>query len=134
MPVGLITITHRRIGEELVHAACSIFGDAPLATRHITFDPSGRIEDLERAVSDAAEGLDSGDGTIILTDLYGATPSNVACSLAQSRRVRVLSGINLPMVLRVSNYARLDLAELVERARQGARAGIVECGAPPPDG
>ena len=68
--------------------------------------------------------LDDGDGVLILTDIYGATPSNIACALHSGGGSRVVSGLNLPMLIRAFNYPDDDLTGLVERAREGGTRGI----------
>ena len=77
------------------------------------------------------EQLDQGDGVLILTDMYGSTPGNIACALGQNNRVAVVAGLNLPMLVRVLNYPQLDLHTLAEKAESGGRIGIVPC--PPGD-
>ena len=69
--------------------------------------------------------LDTGDGVLVLTDVCGATPSNIACRLVSLGRVMVVSGLNLPMLMRILNYPNLSLEELAERAVSGGRQGIM---------
>ena len=69
----------------------------------------------------------SGDGVLVLTDLYGSTPSNIACKLRRHGHVRVVSGVNLPMLIRVLNYPDLDLDSLKEKALSGGRDGVLSC-------
>jgi PTS system ascorbate-specific IIA component len=76
------------------------------------------------------EQLDQGDGVLVLTDIYGSTPSNIASHLSSRPGVQVVAGLNLPMLLRVLNYARLDLATLAEKAVSGGREGVVYFGDP----
>ena len=73
------------------------------------------------------ERLDEGAGVLVITDIYGSTPSNVACSLVDGDRVLAVSGINLPMLVRVMNYPRLDLGELAGKAVSGGRDGVFAC-------
>lgn len=127
MSIGLITITHNGIGEQVIDAACQILGRPHIAMRHLVFAPDDRVEDVESALSGAITDLDSGDGVLVLSDLFGATPCNIAHRATGDHDVRVLSGINLPMALRALNYAYLDLAEVVERAAEGGRSGVIEC-------
>jgi len=69
--------------------------------------------------------LNSGDGVLILTDLYGATPSNIACRLTRFSDVMVVAGLNLSMLIRVLNYPELSLTEMAERAVDGGRQGVM---------
>ena len=128
MSVALITITHGRIGEDLVTAASQILGTSALPMRHFVFHPEDDPDDVARALRDAVRALDTGAGVLILSDLYGATPCNIADRLTPESHVRVLSGMNLPMVLRVLNYGDRDLDTIARRAAEGGRIGVIECG------
>jgi PTS system ascorbate-specific IIA component len=129
MTIGLITITHNAIGANIVDAAESILGPPPMHVTHFTFTGTDCAENVKGELARAVADLDRGDGVLILADLYGSTPCNIARRLAPAHQVRVVSGISLPMVLRVFSYARLDLAQIALRATDGARLGIVECDA-----
>jgi PTS system ascorbate-specific IIA component len=131
MSVALVTITHNGIGKAIVGAAESIVGRQTMTVHHCSFNAGDDVEQFEGRVVDTVRKADDGDGVLVLTDLIGATPCNVAQRLAPTHRVRVLSGISLPMVLRVFTYARCDMGQLIERAGDGARVGVIECG--PPD-
>ncbi|WP_083331040.1 PTS sugar transporter subunit IIA [Halofilum ochraceum] len=131
MSVALVTITHNGIGKAIVDAAESILGSQAMDVHHCSFNAGDDVERFEGEVMDTVGKADDGDGVLVLTDLIGATPCNVAQRLAPKHHVRVLSGISLPMVLRVFTYARCDLAQLIERAGDGAHVGVIECG--PPD-
>jgi len=126
MTIGLITITHNRIGEEILTTARQIVGEPPLACRHFDVCASSDPARVRRALETAMGAIDSGDGVLILADLYGATPCNVARGLHCGHAVRVVSGINLPMVLRVLNYAHFDLAAVAELAAVGGQRGIID--------
>ncbi len=128
MPVGLITVTHGRIGEELIDVGCQILGHPGLTIRSCRFDRSDDTRQLERDLGDTLAEIDDGTGVLVLTDLYGASPCNTAWRVAHDGRVRVLAGINLPMVLRAFNYARLDLETITRRAAEGGRIGVIDCG------
>ena len=73
---------------------------------------------------DLVGSLDEGDGVLVLTDLYGSTPSNIAKQLLDDDRVRIVTGVNLPMVIRVLNYPKLQLDQLAEKAVSGGRDGV----------
>lgn len=128
MSVALVTITHNGIGTAIVEAAESILGSQAMTVHHCSFNAGDDVARFEHRVMDTVRKADEGDGVLVLTDLIGATPCNIAQRLAPTHHVRVLSGISLPMVLRVFTYARCDLAQLIERAGDGARVGVIECG------
>jgi len=123
--VGLLTITHNRIGHELIATADAMLGGIPLQHQSIevlaSTDPDAVALDAERI----ADQLDVGDGVLVLTDIYGSTPSNIAHRLQQGRRLEVVTGISLPMVTRALNYASLDLERLTEKALSGGHDGIL---------
>lgn len=127
MTVGLLIISHNRIGAELLSTASATLGVCPLATAVLPVmadsDPEALIAKARHMVSE----LDQGDGVLILTDVYGSTPSNIANRLSDCKQVMVVAGINLPMLIRVLNYPRLSLSELVEKAISGGRNGILLC-------
>jgi PTS system ascorbate-specific IIA component len=76
-----------------------------------------------------AEALDSGEGVLVLADLFGSSPANIANALTGSGRVHVLTGVNLPMLVRVLNYPRLPLSEIAQKALSGGRDGVLLCAA-----
>ena len=78
---------------------------------------------------DFIEELDQGQGVLVLTDMYGSTPSNIACKLSNGQ-VRVVAGINLPMLVRVMNYPALNLPQLADKALTGGHEGVISCQQP----
>ncbi len=128
MKVGLLVITHNRIGEELIATARSILGInlAPIHTISIPaeLDPAdlGAYADQIR---DTIVDFTSKQSVLIFTDIYGATPNNLARYFANDLDAEVVSGVNLPMLLRALNYSQQDLRQLVVTAIEGARKGIV---------
>jgi len=128
MSIGLVTITHNRIGEEIFDAACQILGPPSLAVRHFRFESDDIPEPLEADILEAVNEVDTGSGVLVLSDLFGATPCNIARRLTRAHNVHVLSGLNLPMMLRVLQYSALDLETLAARAEDAGRIGVVACG------
>lgn len=125
MSVGLLIISHNGIGPAMLGTATFMLDGCPLPARLLT---ASRDCDPDELIADASEEiaeLDEGDGVLVLTDLYGSTPSNVAKKLAARSRVRTVTGINLSMLMRVLNYPHLDLDQLAEKAVGGGRDGIV---------
>ena len=125
--VGLLIVTHNQIGTALLETASHMMGMCPLMVDVLPVsadcDPDAMVEEGRHLVSE----LNRGDGVLILTDMYGSTPSNIAARLADNHQVLVVSGINLPMVVRVMNYPRLSVAELAVKAESGGRDGIFYC-------
>jgi PTS system ascorbate-specific IIA component len=126
MAVGILLITHTGIGPALVASATRLLRQLPLRTEafEVAYDADSEL--LLPAASAALRRVDGGAGVLVLTDLYGATPSNLAGQLARiGTPVRRVSAVNLPMLLRVMNYADLSLDELPAIAAAGARNGVI---------
>jgi PTS system mannose-specific IIA component len=99
--IGALITTHGDLGNELIKSAELIKG--PLGNiLHISVDQTKNVEDLKKEISNAIKKLDKGNGVLILTDLFGGTPSNISLSFIKEGKVEVLTGVNLPMVLKLS--------------------------------
>jgi len=126
MAVGILLICHNRIGQQLIETATDMMERAPMPVAELpVFQDDDPIELLNRARKRFAD-LDQGQGVLVLTDMYGSTPSNIAHRLRDKDGVRVLSGVNLPMLVRAMNYPNLSLGEMTERVASGGRDGIIE--------
>lgn len=127
MAVGVLLITHEGIAPALVAVATGLLRRLPLTTEAFEVPFGADPEVLLPAASAALRRVDSGAGVLVLTDLYGATPSNLAARLARlGTPVRRVSAVNLPMLLRVMNYAELELDELPAIAAAGAHNGVIQ--------
>jgi len=126
MSVGILIVTHEGLGKSVIALAERLLGRLPLTV--VPFEVPFDVEPM-RLIAEASAALkrtDSGDGVLVLTDLYGASPSNMGARIAQlGTPVRRVSGLNLPMLLRVMNYAEQPLDELARIAASGARTGVV---------
>ena len=126
MSVGILLLTHEAMGDALIATARHILGRVPLKLEALAIPPGS---DVDSALSDAAarvRALDAGDGVLVLTDVYGATPSNIAERLLSlGLDVLRVSGLSLPMLLRVLNYPEQTLIELSQTAANGGRSGVV---------
>jgi len=127
--VGLLLITHEALGDALLHNAASTLGHCPLPTEVLAVGRDSDPEERRQRAAELACQLNDGDGVLVLTDMYGSTPSNIACSLANLATVRIIAGVNLPMLIRVFNYATLDLDTLSDKALSGGHDGVVSCSA-----
>ena len=126
MSVGVLLVAHGGMGEELLRVARSLLGGLPLATATVSMPNDCDDAAARHAVDARLRELDKGDGVLILTDLFGATPSNICGRIGHgSHRIRRVSGLNLPMLLRVMNYADQPLDEIACTALDGGRNGIV---------
>ena len=128
MNVGLLVITHNNIGTELIATAGSILGNKLPPIQSISIpadlDPAdlgGYADQIRDTIND----ITSKQNLLIFTDIFGATPNNLARYFASESNAEVVSGVNLPMLLRVLNYSQQDLSQLVVTAIEGAKKGIV---------
>lgn len=124
MSIGVLIITHPGIGSSMKHTASRILGQAPCATKCLDVPPDAALPSIEEKAQCMISELDSGDGVVILTDIFGATPHNVAQRVA-TENCRVVSGLNLPMLIRVYNYSQQNLDEVAEKAVDGAQRSIL---------
>ena len=122
--IGLVLVTHGRLAEEFVVAMEHVVGKQErIATISIgpEDDMEGRRSDIAKAIGD----VDAGRGVIVLTDLFGGTPSNLAISLMEAGRVEVIAGINLPMLIRLGGARKtMKVTEAVAAAREAGRKYI----------
>ena len=126
MSVGVLLITHEGIGHALLAVATRLLRKLPLQTDAFEVPFDGDVDALLPQASAALRKVDGGHGVLVLTDLYGATPSNIAAKLSRlGTPVRRVSALSLPMLLRVMNYADLPLDELPAVAAAGARNGVI---------
>lgn len=128
--VGLLLITHDALGEALLNTACGTYGCCPLSVEVMSVGIDSDPDERRAAARAAAGRLDQGQGVLVLSDLYGSTPGNIACSLLELERTRVVTGVNLPMLIRVLNYSTLDLDAIFAKAISGGRDGVVDCRRP----
>lgn len=125
MSVSILLITHGNIGQAVLEAAQETLGELPLQTKAIAINHRHcNIESLTTELHDSAHAIDEGDGVLILSDIFGATPCNLAQRLQEDEQIQIVAGLNLPMLLRVMNYCYLSLTELANVAYNGGRNGI----------
>jgi len=127
MAVGILIITHDGIGPSLLGTANLMLTECPLQAKLLNASTDSDPDQLELDATELVDQLDEGDGVLILTDLPGATPSNIAGHIARTRNdVRIVSGINMSMLIRLFNYPEGNVDELAEKALSGGRDGIVQ--------
>ena len=123
--IGIVLITHYGLGESLVQCAVHVLNKRPRQLVQLGVaaqdDPSELLPLAQRLV----DFVDDGEGVLILTDLFGATPSNIAAKLIRPGRVEVLSGVNIPMLIRALTYREKGMETLLARATSGGRDGIL---------
>lgn len=131
MSVGILLVTHPGIGSAMLHTATRIIGHAVMPVKCLEVPPDSSLGTVHEHARSMMKVLDRGGGVLVLTDIFGATPHNVARQVAgERRRSTVLSGLNLAMLVRVFNYPHDSLESLAIKASEG---GIRDIRATPPD-
>ncbi len=126
MACGILLITHPGIGASILAIATALMRQLPLQAEAFEVPLDGDLEILLPQASSALRRVDSGEGVLVLTDLYGASPSNLAGQLARlGTPVRRVSALSLPMLLRVMNYPEQGLDQLPATAAAGTRNGAI---------
>ena len=125
--VGVILVTHGQFGKHLLEAAQTILGPQEQCA-HIAVEGAVDMATLLNDLKNSVKRLEKGDGVIILTDMFGGTPSNISLSLLQPGKVDVLTGVNLPMLLRILGMRDQELSQLAQNAKNAAIQGIVLAG------
>lgn len=119
--IGLILVTHGRLADEFVEAMEHVVGKQS-GIETVCIGPNDDMEQRREEIATAIKTVDTGTGAIILTDLFGGTPSNLAISLLDAGRVEVIAGINLPMLIRLGGARkRMNVVDAVEAAQQAGR-------------
>jgi mannose PTS system EIIA component len=126
--IGLLIISHCEVGKEFLNAAELIVGSLESADA-ISITQLTESKEMLTSISKKIKVLDRGQGVLILTDMFGGTPSNLSLSFLKEEMVEVLTGVNLPMVIAVAqDRDRLTLKELGEKAEQAGRRSIALAG------
>ena len=119
--IGLILVTHGQLAREFVAAMEHVVGGQE-RIESVCIGPEDDVEARRTEIRAAIGKVDSGDGAIILTDLFGGTPSNLAISLLEAGRVEVVAGVNLPMLIRLAGARKcMEIGEAVKAARDAGR-------------
>ena len=128
--IGLLLVMHGKLGHHLLDTLGDMMGELPLATDVLEVRRVQAHEVLITQGRKMIERLDSGAGVLILTDAFGSTPSNIASKLAGDERVAAVAGVNLPMLIRIFNYPKLALPDMIRNAVEGGTRGIMACPRP----
>ena len=123
--IGLFLITHGSLGESLLQCACHVLNQRPPLISQLGVSAQDDPLDLLPLARDTLGRVDSGAGVLLLTDIFGATPANIAAKLLQPGHVEGISGVNVPMLLRAISYRDKDLETLVTKTVAGGRDGVV---------
>ena len=123
--IGLFLVTHSSLGESLIQCACHVLNKRPAQIAQLGVSAQDDPLDALPLARELLKLVDSGKGVLVLTDIFGATPANVALKLLDPGLVEGVAGVSLPMLLRALNYRDKDMDELVTKTIAGGRDGII---------
>lgn len=122
--IGVVVVSHGRLADEFVAAAEHVLGPQD-QMRAVAIGPYDNMEERRADIIDAVKSVDRGDGVVILTDMFGGTPSNLAISVINQVKIEVIAGVNLPMLIKLAEVRdRLSLAEAALAAQDAGRRYI----------
>ncbi len=122
--IGFLVVTHGRLGAELINTAEFILGSIENSTS-ISIDGRGSPDSMMADIEKAIKSLDKGQGVVILTDMFGGTPSNLSLSFLEEDKVEVLTGVNLPMIIKLAQSRdKLGISELAQQIGEYGRKSI----------
>jgi PTS system ascorbate-specific IIA component len=123
--IGILIVAHGAFGEAIIHSASHVLGKRPLRVRQVGVTVHDDPEAILPQALNLVKELNEGDGVLVLTDIYGATPGNIALRLLVPGQVEGISGVNLPMLIRALTYRDQGLATVVEKALSGGTEGVI---------
>ena len=124
MKIGVVIVTHYRLGDEFLQALRLIVPEAP-EFRAVSIEPSQSVDEMRSQISVALDAADQGDGVLVLTDMFGGTPSNIALSFLDEHQVEVVTGLNLPMLIKLATLRETkSLEELAAFIKQYGQRNI----------
>jgi len=128
--IGILIVAHDTLGESLVRAATHVLAVRPPQFETLAVRASDDPLDLLPRARALIKSLDTGDGVLIFSDIYGATPSNIAVKLLKPGKVEGVAGVNLPMLIRALTYRDEPLESVLDKALSGATEGVMRMAAP----
>ena len=113
--IGIVIVTHRQLGDSLIDAAQFIVGSKPEQIESISIDLNEKVDALRDKIAKGIKNVQSDEGTLILTDMFGGTPSNLSYSFLEEGRIEVLSGVNLPVLIKaIDSRPDMELTKFAE--------------------
>lgn len=123
--IGILVLTHEDLGDHLIRCASHVVGMKPPQLMYLSVFPQDDPDTVLSRARALIKQLDSGDGVLILSDIQGATPCNIASRLVQPSKVECVAGVNLPMLVRALTYRNEPLPVVLEKGIRGGQGGIV---------
>ncbi|MGD8991658.1 MAG: PTS fructose transporter subunit IIA [Desulfobacterales bacterium] len=123
--IGIVIVTHSQLGDALIEAAEFIIGNRPDALVSVSIDLTESAEVLRTRIAEGIKKVQSKDGVLILTDMFGGTPSNLSYSFLEEGRIEVISGVNLPILIQAANTrSKMDLNTLAVKLEEFGKKSI----------
>jgi mannose PTS system EIIA component len=126
--IGILLITHGTYGEALIQNVCHVLNKRPQSIAQLGVAAQDDPLDVLPLAKLLLKEVDVGEGVLILTDIYGATPANLAMKLLQPGHVEGVAGVNLPMLMRALTYREKGMETMITKAVSGGRDGILNMG------
>ena len=123
--IGILLITHGTFGESLIQNVCHVLNKRPPSISQLGIAAQDDPQEILPVAQRLLEELDDGEGVLVMTDILGATPSNIALKLLEPGRIEGVAGVSLPMLLRALTYRKNDLETLMQKAISGGRDGVI---------
>ncbi len=123
--IGILILSHGTLGESLIHCVSHILNKRPLQLRQLGVTAQDDLAQLLPQARTLIQELDAGDGVMVLTDMYGGSPSNIAAKLVIPGKIEAVAGVNLPMLVRALTYRDHSLSEMVTKAISGGCEGVL---------
>jgi len=126
MSTALLLVSHKGIASNLLDTAASIVNDKPANMAYVEVPMDAPIDTMRQNIQKKLDQFDQNKDVLILTDIYGGTPSNLASCFISNKKTQLVSGLNLAMIIKAINYQSLPLTELIEKIIQGGRQSIAQ--------
>jgi len=123
--IGIFLVTHASLGESLIQCVCHVLNHRPAQIAQIGIAPQDSPHAALPLARDMMRWVNTGEGVLVLTDIWGATPSNIAMKLLEPGKIEGVAGVNLPMLLRALTYRERDMETLLSRAVSGGCDGVL---------
>ena len=125
--IGIVVVTHGRLAEELIDAVKFVLSEEPaVKIKSVSIDQTKEFETFKNAIQDAISSVDQGDGVLLVTDMFGGTPSNVSLTFLEENKIEVISGVNLPMLLKLATIKDvMDIKDIVKIAEKAGKENII---------
>ncbi len=125
--IGIVLITHGNLAEELLSAVKFVLSEKPVVEiMGVSLDPKKEFDTFKKVIEKAIESVDHGDGILLVTDMFGGTPSNIGLTFLGENKIEVISGVNLPMLLKLSTLKNsISLQDAIKIAEKAGRDNII---------